>query len=93
MHDFFTHTAKELKRHSFDYLILFSSGVMFLMFLKLLQGYRFYTFVVLLMFAIFYILWGVYHHAKIRNLHLKNIVEYVLIGFTVIFLLQIILSY
>ena len=82
---------KEFGKHLFDYLILFTSGLLFLFFLKINQGNKMYSFIIALMFCFTYIIWGIYHHYKLENLHLKNVVEYILIGFTFLYLLKIIL--
>ncbi|MFA5136096.1 MAG: hypothetical protein WC489_01750 [Patescibacteria group bacterium] len=91
MKHFFTHAAREIQKNSFDYLILLSGGILFLLSLRLYQGNRMYSFVSVAAFCVLYILWGVHHHFKLRNLHLKNIVEYILIGFTFLYLVKIIL--
>ena len=78
---------KEIKKHLFDYLLLSTGGVVFLLFLRLFQGYRIYSFIVISLFVGFYIFWGQYHHTKIGKIRLAHIVEYILIGFTVLFLL------
>jgi hypothetical protein len=44
-----------------------------------------------LAFTSFYIIWGIYHHIVDNSLHLKTLIEYILIGFTIIFLLKIII--
>ena len=85
--------GKELKKHTYDYLLLFTLGIFFIIFLKIFQGERFYTFATVLIFVFSYIIWGVFHHTKTRTLHIKNVVEYILIGFTILFLLQILLNY
>ncbi|MBI4973428.1 hypothetical protein HZC27_02335 [Candidatus Roizmanbacteria bacterium] len=82
---------KELRKHLFDYLILISAGSLFLILLKVNQGNRTYSFIVALVFCMLYILWGIYHHFKLGSLYLKNVVEYILIGFTFLYLLKIIL--
>lgn len=82
---------KEFKKHMFDYLVLLSVGSLFLFLLKINQGNRTYSFIVALVFCMLYILWGIYHHYKHGSLYLKNIVEYILIGFTFLYLLKIIL--
>lgn len=78
---------KEVKRHLYDYLLLFTGGVIFLLFLRLFQGYRTYSFMVICLFVGFYVFWGQYHHTKTQQVRLTHIVEYILIGFTVLFLL------
>ena len=82
------HTAhKELKKHLFDYSLLFFGGVIFLLFLRLFQGYRTYSFIIICLFVGFYIFWGQYHHTKTGQIRLSHIVEYILIGFTILFLI------
>jgi len=83
---------RELLHHGFDYLILFISGCFFLAFLQSSQGDRFLGFVGILMFASSYIIWGLYHHGTQKTLHIKNLVEYILIGFTIIFLVVLALQ-
>jgi len=78
---------KELKKNAFDYLLLCTGGVVFLLFLRLFQGYRTYSFIIICLFVGFYVFWGQYHHTKMRKVRLAHIVEYILIGFTVLFLL------
>ncbi|MDH7476689.1 MAG: hypothetical protein QHH09_04520 [Microgenomates group bacterium] len=79
---------KEIKKHLLDYLILFTCGVFFLFFLRIYQGEKFFSFIILLIFVSFYILWGVYHHALNKTLHLKNLIEYVFIGFAILLLIK-----
>ena len=85
------HLKKELTTHLFDYLLLITAGVFFLTLLNLFRGQRVIEFIVLVSFAFFYIIWGVYHHIINETLHLKTVVEYILIAFIIIFLLKIII--
>lgn len=85
------HFKKELIKHSFDYLLLTSTGVFFLISLQIFKGERLLEFIMLLLFVSFYIIWGIYHHAINKNIHLKTALEYVLIGFTIIFLLRMLI--
>jgi len=87
MHHLIQSTHKEIKKHLFDYLLLCTSGVIFLLFLRLFQGYRTYSFIVICLFVGFYVFWGQYHHTKTGKIRLSYIVEYIFIGFTVLFLL------
>ncbi len=82
---------KEIKKHLFDYLLLTTAGVFFLLSLNIFKGERLLEFVVLLAFASFYIIWGFYHHAFSNSLRLKVVIEYILIAFTLVFLLKIII--
>ena len=82
---------KEFKDHLFDYLLLITAGIFFLILLSIFRGQRVIEFFVLVSFAFFYIIWGVYHHIINETLHLKTVVEYILIAFIIIFLLKIII--
>ena len=84
------HLKKELKNHLFDYLLLITAGIFFLILLNIFRGQRVTEFIILISFAFFYIIWGVYHHIMNETLHLKTVVEYILIAFIIIFLLKII---
>ena len=85
------HLKKELYNSLFDYLLLITAGVIFLISLNLFKGERLLEFIILFIFTSFYILWGIYHHIIEDSLHLKIVVEYILIAFTIMFLLKIII--
>jgi len=91
MKTFLKFLKKELKNHLFDYLLLFSAGIFFLLAINLFRGERLIEFIILLSFVSFYILWGIYHHIIIDRFHLKIVLEYILIGFIFLFLLKIII--
>jgi len=82
---------QELKKHTFDYLLLITAGIFFLISLNVFKGERLLEFILLLSFAGFYIIWGIYHHIIDDSLHIKIVIEYILIAFTLIFLLKIII--
>lgn len=84
------HIHTELKRHLTDYLLLFTSGILFLMGVQIVRAEKTKLFSLLIVFTGFYIVWGLYHHARKQSLHLKTVIEYILIGFSVLFLLRII---
>ena len=85
------HIKIEVKKHAFDYLLFFTAGVVFLTGLNVFRGERLLEFIILLSFVSFYIIWGIYHHIIEDSLHLKTVVEYILIAFTLMFLLKIII--
>ncbi|KKQ24334.1 MAG: hypothetical protein US40_C0005G0008 [Candidatus Roizmanbacteria bacterium GW2011_GWC2_37_13] len=84
------HFKKEVKNHVFDYLLLITAGIFFLISINIFKGERFLEFIILLSFTSFYIIWGIYHHLIEDSLHLKIVIEYILIAFTILFLLKII---
>jgi len=82
---------KEFKKHPFDYLLFLTVCVFFVLALNIFKGERLLEFIILLAFVSFYIIWGIYHHIIENTLHLKVVLEYVLIGFTVLFLIKILI--
>ncbi|MEN9327204.1 MAG: hypothetical protein RI947_12 [Candidatus Parcubacteria bacterium] len=85
------HLKKDIQRHLFDYLMLFTSGVAFLIALNVFKGEKLITFIILMAFTSVYIIWGIYHHIIDDSIRLKTVLEYILIGFTIIFLLKLLL--
>ena len=81
----------KLKKHLFDYLLLITAGIFFLIATNIFKGERFFEFVIILAFACIYIIWGFYHHIFHNSFRLKVVIEYILIAFTIIFLLKIII--
>lgn len=82
---------KELKKHFFDYLLLITGGVFFLVATNIFKGERLMEFIILLFFVSFYIVWGVYHHLIRNSLQLRIVIEYILIGFVLMFLLKLVI--
>lgn len=82
---------KEVHKHTFDYLLVATAGIFFLVALHLFKGERLLEFIILLSFTSFYIIFGIYHHIIENTLRFKVVLEYVLIGFTILFLLKILL--
>lgn len=80
----------EIKKHLLDYLLFLTAGIFFLILLNIFRGERLAQFLAVIAFSAFYIAWGFYHHIIDDSLHLKSVVEYILIAFTVIFLMKII---
>lgn len=87
MNHFISHLKKEVKRSPIDYLLLLTSGIFFLLFLQMFMGERMESLLVLFVFACFYVGWGIVHHIHDRTLHVKNVVEYIVISFSVLLLL------
>ncbi|OGK31153.1 hypothetical protein A3F29_01000 [Candidatus Roizmanbacteria bacterium RIFCSPHIGHO2_12_FULL_33_9] len=73
-----------------DYLILSTGAIFLIFFLQLYQGERISSFLILLSFVLFYIIWAFYHHTKDESLHIKTMIEYIFIGFTFLLLLIVI---
>lgn len=78
------HIKSEVRLHLFDYLVLITTSCLFLVLLTIVSNSRLYVFLITLGYSILYIIWGTYHHARKRDLHLKNVLEYIIIGFIVI---------
>lgn len=83
---------RELKTHSFQYMVLGTAFIMMLILVSLLRGYRSAQYTILLFGIIFYIAWGITHHSSEKTLKLEIVVEYILIGGTVLFLITMLLN-
>jgi hypothetical protein len=74
------------ERHMFDYLLLAVAALFFVLAFRLFSGERTIQFFLLLSFTLFYVSWGMYHHILTKTMRLKVLLEYVLVGFAVLFL-------
>ncbi len=88
---FVKHLKKELKKHLFEYLLLLTAGIFFLVLLSIARGSHLRQFMVLVLFISFYVFWGILHHLLDKSFRLKIVLEYILIGAIALFLLQILL--
>ena len=81
------HVHQELwHKHVFDYLILATGAVFFILSVRIFAGVRGIQLFLFIAYTAFYICWGIYHHIITKTLRLRVMLEYVLIGFAVIFL-------
>ncbi|MBP6045089.1 MAG: hypothetical protein WAT72_04445 [Microgenomates group bacterium] len=79
----------ELGEHYVDYLVLATGTVFFLMFLRFFQGDKFASYMTVLTFSSFYVVWGIGHHMRDDSVNLKNVLEYILISLGVLLLLSV----
>lgn len=89
--NFIDHTIRQARKHLFEYLILLTIGIFFLVMLSLTRGERNAQFMILSLFIFFYIFWGISHHLLDKSLRPKIVLEYFLIGISILLILQIIL--
>ncbi len=82
----------ELRSSLMDYLLLLSGSVLFLLFLQLFQGQRMMSFLVILIFVLLYVFWGILHHSAEKTLNLKIVIEYIFIGVTILLLLTVVFA-
>lgn len=75
----------------FEYGLLGVSAAIYLAFLSLFKGRHGEQFIISVCFMAYYILWGIIHHARDQSLHLKVVLEYMLIGALAMFLLRALL--
>lgn len=88
------HTHKELwQNHLFDYLLIITAAVFFVLSVRLFSGVHGIQIFLFIAFTVFYICWGIYHHILTKTLRLKVMLEYVLIGFVIIFLALTLVNY
>lgn len=86
---FLSHLKKEIRNNFWQYLLFFIVSLFFLLSFFLAKESRSNQFLIITLFVIFYIFWGAVHHYLDHTLNLKIVVEYILIGFIVLFLLKI----
>ncbi len=88
------HIRQEIwHRHLFDYLHIFTAAVFFVLTIRLFAGIRSIQIFMFIAFTAFYICWGIYHHILTKTLRLKIMLEYMLIGFAIIFLALTLANY
>ena len=75
----------------FDYLLFLTAGIFLVIALNVFRGEKLIEFVLLLGFSAFYILWGIFHHAFDKSLHIKVVLEYIILGFLAVFLIKLVL--
>jgi hypothetical protein len=84
MQNIYIYIKKELTEHGAEYLLLVAGGMCFLAALSAFQGQQGESLLVLALFVVFYIVWGVHHHLGARTLHIKNVLEYLLVGLIIL---------
>ena len=72
-------------RHLFDYVLILVSAAIFLFGMRMFSGQREAQFFCIVAFTVGYIIWGVYHHILTSTLRIRILVEYILIGFAILF--------
>jgi hypothetical protein len=88
------HIRQEIwHRHLFDYLLIFTAAVFFVLTIRLFAGIRSIQIFMFIAFTAFYICWGIYHHILTKTLRLKIMLEYMFIGFAIIFLALTLANY
>ncbi|MCL4374694.1 hypothetical protein M1523_02430 [Patescibacteria group bacterium] len=83
---------RELGSAPGQYLWLIIMGMVFLTLLSVFQGQRTVTILLVIGFSFVYMTWGLIHHGRSRTLHLKNVLEYIIIGFTFCFIILLLLG-
>ncbi len=91
MKHFILHINKDLKKHNYQFFLLFFTSLFFLSLFILLKGNPISQFFTISGFIIFYIIWGIAHHFLDKTLHFKVVVEYILLGASALFLFGILL--
>lgn len=81
----------DIKHHVFEYLLLVTSGIFFIVFLAIFRGQHSKQFIIASLFILYYILWALIHHARDQSLHLKIVLEYLIIGTLAFFVFRTLL--
>ena len=70
----------DIHHHILEYMLLITSAALFLTFLSVFKGQPTKQSIVSAVFILYYIVWGIIHHARDQSLHLKIVLEYIAIG-------------
>ena len=84
-------TENDIKHHIFEYLLLITSAIFFIIFLSIFRGQHSKQFVIAGLFILYYVIWALLHHARDQSLHLKIVLEYVVIGVLAFFVFRTLL--
>lgn len=86
-----TKAENDIKHHLFEYLLLITSGIFFIVFLAIFRGQHSKQFIIASLFILYYVLWALIHHARDQSLHLKIVLEYLIIGALAFFVFRTLL--
>lgn len=89
--NFFNHLKEEIHLHFWQYFLFFVFSLFFLISFISIRDSRLTRFLIIILFVVFYIFWGIIHHLLNKTLHLKIVVEYILIGGIILFLFKVVL--
>lgn len=81
----------DIKHHVLEYFLLVTSALFFLVFLSIFRGQHSRQFVVSAIFILYYVTWAIIHHARDQSLHLKIVLEYIVIGALALFVFRTLL--
>lgn len=84
----FKKIENDAAHHIAEYLLLIISAICYLVFLSLFKGEHQKQLIVSFFFVAYYVMWGIIHHARDQSLHLKIVLEYILIGALAMLLLR-----
>lgn len=88
------HVRKEIwHNHLFDYLLIATGAILFILGVRVLSGMPGAQAFLFVAFTVFYICWGIYHHIVTKTMRLKVMLEYLLIGSSIIFLALTLINY
>ena len=81
----------DIQHHLLEYLLLLTSGVLYITFLSIFKAQPMKQYIVTALFVLYYVLWGIIHHTRDQSLHLKILLEYFAIGAVALVLLRTLL--
>lgn len=70
----------DLRINKIDYSLLAGVSAAYMLFFILYQSDNVKIFSSTVIYAIFYVLWGIFHHIRIKNLRFKIMLEYLLVA-------------
>lgn len=71
---------KDLQQNKFDYSFLALLAIIFLYVFFHFQYQPQFMFLSVVAFSFAYVLWGIYHHARLKDCRFKIVLEYILLA-------------
>ena len=78
----------DVKTHILEYLVLLTTALFFVVLLSVFKGEHTKQFIVVILFTLYYVMWGIIHHSRNQTLNIKIVLEYIFIGVLALLLLQ-----
>lgn len=91
MQDIYIHIKREISNNLADYLTLITCGVFFLTYMGIFSQSRVARFTGVCVFVACYLIWSILHHTGRRTLHIRSMIEYILIGFLALLIVSFML--
>lgn len=84
----FKKIEQDALHHITEYILLVLTAMIYVALMSALRGDHTKQYIITGCFVVYYIVWGIIHHSRDQSLHLKVVLEYILIGALALLLLR-----